>query len=286
MLGGEDDSMTTLCSATWEYAVLSLLLVAASIPVAANLGWHYEYKQGEKVYYVMEGHRLTQLIEISLHETSNPFNPWDRILVEPCADLERAEDRRSSGPCWPREQSERTQELLATLATKMPEYRDVSKLTEAGAYVNRGIGAFHPAWIIGTCPLTVAFRQGTADPDPYADLAKRGVTTRPTATPGLIELVGRSGTTSLYDRRARKVDLVTDADLKNEVDVLLVFPKEMLLPSGELPFKSSSQPSPPLKVFHLREPIPLDALMRELTDLVRLEQKARAVENIPVRPPP
>ncbi len=250
--------------------------------MGANAGWHYKYKEGDTLYYAVERGREVRLIEIQLWETSNPFLGSGYLLLEPSNSTEA---RQSQIPLWPADKRQRTQEYLATLAHELPHYRTRWGVLYAAQHINRDIGAFHPAWVIGTDPLVVAFRQGTAEPEPYADLARRGAATRPTTTPGVIEILNRSGEGALYDRRARHVKLVTDAELECEADTVLIFPKEMTLPWVHLRTTSSTQSSPQLRVLHLREPMSLRSLMRDLTESNRLEQQAESVKDVPVRPP-
>lgn len=264
-----------------EYHYSQPLAVVVTICALMSGKGHYEYQEGEILYFAAEGPRLIQLREVRIRETSNPANDWGLLLVEPC---DPAYAQRVF-PCWPGQKQQRSQQLLARIQSELPDYRTCYGLLEVAKYVNRDVGAFHPTWVVGTNPLAVAFRRGTGDPKPYADLKlHHGSTTRPSTTPGVIEIVSRSGRTRVYDLRARHAQLVGSDDLKIEADVVLIFPRDMKLPGGHVRSEASTQPAPKLKFFYLREPSSLGTIMRQLTETNGLKRSADSFEEVPVRP--
>jgi len=266
---------TSFCVSKGHRALAGALF--ASLSLLAGCGW-IEWKQMPVRYYAVERGRLLELVEIHVRVTGNPWNPWIKQLVEECPEGARAAP--DGRPCWPRHRWAISQSLLRRIHNELD--RSVSALVKGASYLNRDIGAFHPAWIVGTRPLAVAFRQGTADPHPYDDLAQRGIATRPTTTPGVIELVSRSGEVALYDRRARHAKFVTDADMESEVDVVIVFPIEMDPREGHFPPSIPVERSPPARVFYLPQPVTLRSLMHTLTEPQGLERQAARIVEAPV----
>jgi hypothetical protein len=271
----------------------------------AGCGSHYEWKAGDERYWVAESGRIVQLIEVAVRETSSPFKPWGHVLVEPCAaDEQVAASQNMKLPCWPTRGLPPAQELLATLYWKMPGYRGKPGLLLSSEKLNRDIGTFRQAWIIGTAPLAVAFlKDGPVEIPRLArklEARARSQTTSPTTgpdappknikaktwrqiAPGLFEM-GWGSETVRTDLRQRHARLVREADLDVWADVVLLFPLEMHVSAG--------LPDPPpdlrVKVVHLDKPETLRTLMEALTKSDKLARDAEQVEEVPVSlfPPP
>jgi len=160
-----------------------------------------------------------------------------------------------------------------------PDFRAAGALLEAARYLNRDIGAFHEAWIIGTSPLAVAFlRDGGLGGQSYLP---RGAT----SSPYTLYLINRAGQRITLSPPARNAQFVRDIDVSEQADVVLLFPQEMRLPYGQVPVHGTTQPRPPAKVFYLREPKSLRSLMRALIEAGELERQAKEVVEVPVLGP-
>ncbi|WP_428936969.1 hypothetical protein [Fontivita pretiosa] len=137
----------------------------------------------------------------------------------------------------------------------MPDYRQKSAVEHAARYLNRDIGAFHEAWIIGTSPLAVAFLQA--------------------APVGRPELPGRVG-----QRNAR---FVTEPDLDAQANVLLLFPRELVLAVDGLPGTEQVDRSQRAKLLYFKQPQTIRFLMNGLTAPRELERQASNLVEVPVK---
>lgn len=235
---------------------LSLLL-----PVGAGCGgWVGGQREGS--YYLVERGRMVHLVEVVAQETSTPFNPVVEILVEPCAS--RGQDRAAADelPCWPQERGKQTQALLAAVATKSPDYRYKSALLYAAQYLNRHLGAWQRTWIVGNSPLAVAF-----DRNP-TELAEE-------------ILASRSG--APLNVGSRDAQFVTERDLDQQSNVLVLFPQLLVLAMDGTPGTEQIKPGQQVKILCFNEPKPLRWLMSALLDPSTMDGQAKKVVEIPVR---
>jgi hypothetical protein len=271
-----------------------LLVFFALVGTTVGCATHYGWKQGSARYHVVERGQLLQLVDVSIIlETSNPFNGWaEPLLLQPCGSAGGVQP--DVPPCWPDQERARTQELLASLYSDAPDYRGKLGLLRLARYLNRDIGTFRRAWIIGTNPLAVAFLEGPPDQIP-PDVQRRlnqvreltsgpdaRASTRPTTRPGYIEVVTRSGEVVPVDLRVRDARFVTEADLNTLVDRILLYPQDMPLSgAGQRPAPGADPPHR-VKVFQLSEPVSIESVMRALTEPGKLERGAKTVREAPV----
>jgi hypothetical protein len=181
----------------------------------------YEWEVGPQ-YTAAEQGRIIQLREIQLRNTATPFNPWVPCLVESCESQHQA-----ALPCWPERprSGSAMADLLYEMEWHLPQYRYSSSLIHAACYLNRGLGAFHHAWIVGTKPLAVAFLDDQPNVEEYRRLATQP---RPTSGPGITRIEPRThGDVAIVDKRARDAKLVSNAELNAPVNIVLLFPEEM-----------------------------------------------------------
>jgi len=71
---------------------------------------HYVYEGGKQRYFAAERGRLIQYVIVVIHNTNDPFGPWNDALVEPCETVSKAVP--TSVPCWPKDALRRDQRLL------------------------------------------------------------------------------------------------------------------------------------------------------------------------------
>ncbi len=167
-------------------------------------------------------------------------------------------------------------------------------MLHAAKYLNRDIGTFRKAWVIGTNPFAVAFLDGDPNQipanvqsliDQLRELTGRPdakMQLKPTTRPGFFELVSASGETVSVDHRVRDARFVTEADLSAQVDTVLLYPQEMsFLGAGH---RSAPGVDPPhrVKVFQLPEPVSIESVMRAMTEPGNLEREAKNVREVPV----
>jgi len=264
---------------TFHSDVRLTLLLSTMIACSGAACDHYIWEGAKQRYVAAERGRIVELVAVTIHNTHDPFGPWAETLAEPCETVSKGE--HTPVPCWPSNPLRRSQRLLEALFKVCyygPDYRSTGTLLSAAQYLNRDIGAFHEAWIIGTSPLAVAF------------LRTRSPTTRlyqpaGARSPVGVEIMTHSGKWVIVQGPARAAHLVRDADVEQEADTVLLFPQEMRLPYGQVPVHGATQPRPPAKVFYLREPKSLRSLMRALIEAGELERQAKEVVEVPVLGP-
>jgi hypothetical protein len=254
---------------------------------------HYEWKQGSGRYFAVERGQLLKFVEITVFETSNPFEPTaELLLLEPHGSAGWVQP--DAPPGWPDQEGERTQELLASMYSGAPDYRGEPGLLRLAQYLNRDIGTFRRAWIIGTNPFAVAFLDGPPDQippevqrriDQLKDLTSRPdakASTRPTTRPGYFEIVTRSGEVVPVDLRVRDARFVTEADLDARVDRVLLYPENMPVSNAGERTAPGINPPHRAKVIQLAQPQSLESVMRVLTVPGKIENQAKLIREVPV----
>jgi hypothetical protein len=225
------------------------------VNASPNQGGSWAAKEADGVYHALERGRAVKLVEIMIQETSTPFNPVMEVLAEPCDSARECKHPSGLVPCWPRDERQRTQALLARFATQSPDYRYKRVLLHAARYLNRDVGTFRRAWIVGTSPLAVAFLQS------------------PPNTP-----VGGAGGVG-----ERDAQLVTAQDLDAQADVLLVFPTELVLATNGLPGTEQIDARLRARICHFSERLTLRRMVLLLIDAAELERAAAHVVEVPVQ---
>ena len=264
---------------TQSSAPLLVALCCAGILCSLAAGCApYDWKVAQQRYRAAEKGRSIQLMEVSIrYAMGSPWESWAPILVEPCTSAPAAHL-----PCWPDAQRRISWKLVRGIDRKTPAYRSTIALLQQARYLNREIGTFRDAWVIGTKPLAVAFFEDRPDREYYARLARPQ--TGPATGPGVDYIHTRSGEIVIRNRRARHARLVSDADLAMTVNVVLLYPDEMEFSAGGAIFPDPEQHPLRAQVLLLAQPETLGKLIEALA-ANRLQSLANLVVSVPVRKP-
>jgi hypothetical protein len=268
------------------HSAYTLLLPLLTASCSGWLIHHYEGKPTSiGPHFVAERGRSIRLIEAGIvYQTGNPFSDsWTEFLVEPCESQTQAtsEPAEPALPCWPTQTWRVSQAQLSAIYNGLPDYRAPRALRSLAEQLNREVGTFRRAFIVGTSPLAIAFWNESPDLAMFANLKKP--TTWPTSAPGVIVVQSGSGETITLDRRRRYVQFVSQIDLRDRANVVLVFPEELDVRTASSLLGVTGESEWRAHVFVLPEPAFIEEVIHLVTIPDQLRRRAQLVVEIPVR---
>jgi hypothetical protein len=253
----------------------------------------YQWSQLHPPVWAVERGRVIHLVQIELHDTSNPFGEWVVKFVELCA-----QERVEAGPlpCWPAKSALNWDALLKRVHIEMPEYRDKDVLMRAAEKGKRDIAPHELVWILGTDPLVIAFPENALANPRQLSAREQSLAsaTQATTLPHADESV-RSPTTGVYetalastspvriDLRQRYAKFVTDAELNDKARAILVYPSPMNLQMVPVPERLDGPVQYHIKFARFRVPPTLESIMQAMTKTDPLKRLAAEVTDVPVR---
>jgi len=177
-------------------------LIVVWMPFIGSGCAQYEYRVSPERYTAVERGKRLELALVGVRDTQGPWSARHDQLVVPCWSKELGDLRDM--PCWPERRGDVSLDLLATIYHRMRPYRSKVILLCDASFVHREVGALQEAWVVGTYPLVVAYRESHAD---FDDLGSRAFATSQLAH---------------ADWRQRRASLVEPGELSEEVNALLV----------------------------------------------------------------
>ncbi len=279
--------------------VLSLCAVfIASSTGCLGAGLEYDAPKPPELetYLVAEGGRPTQLRRYLIRATHTPFASWKAVLVEACgSDATRP---ANALPCWPKSPQEPSQDFLNLLyMDNQPDqpsgpwqsFRDLRVLLDVARSVNPELGQSSPAWIVGTHPFALAYRDHSPNVQTYRGLATSG--RAPTVEPVVrFKDIGANDIfrVPVVERNTREVTLFRPIEPNQLVNVVMLYD-----PSADVAAISKARRTaidhgktvadlPPGQILLLRQPRPLREVISLLAD-GKIEADAEHVIEMPVR---
>jgi hypothetical protein len=224
-----------------------VICVFAAAGCSSRIEWA---RADQHVYCSEDGHAIT-LLRVDLHN-GNAFTPWRPVLVEPSGTA------KSPLPTW---QEDPHQPMLAEIDAGMPDYREVNQLFRVAEGVNPEFATNQQVWIVGTRPFAIA----------------ACATRQPSTAPGLVKVAEGA----VFETRHRDAKLVSPADLSVRVNQVLILP-EAVTPNIADRFMSTGPSDQKARIFQLREPMTIEALIDLLADEETLAKHASHMIEAPV----
>ena len=257
--------------------------IVGSIVAASEGSGYYWKQQPGGPYHAAEAGRRVRLVPVRYRQRGNIASGGGEALVEAC-DSAAGDVVAGELPCWPRDGRGVSNRLIERIDQELPAHRTTHRLKFVAGSINREVGTFRTAYVIGTRPLVIAFLDEAPDADAYRKLAGPQPWPPPEGTRGVSVLRWPDGNISdIADYRKREPRLVAEADLAAEVNVVLLYPDEMDLETANRIVLHEPGIHLRARLIVLPRRAGLSTLIDGAADPESLERQAQRVVEVPVR---